>query len=391
MKKISILGSTGSIGTQTLEVIENLKDISVVALTTNTNIDLLLEQVIKFKPKVVCVVNSEKANQFKKIVDKNNLKIDILSGVDGLVQVSILKEINMVVNAVVGNVGLLPTIKAIENKKDVALANKETLVTAGKIVMEKVKENNVKLYPIDSEHSAILQCLQGNQHNKVEKIILTASGGSFRDKSLEELKNVTLKEALNHPNWSMGKKITIDSATLMNKGLEVIEAKWLFDIDINNIEVVIHRQSIIHSMVQYEDGSIIAQMGLPDMKLPIQYAIMYPERVKNDFERFDFFKNNTLTFEEPDTIKFPCLKYAYDSIKLGGIIPTVYNGANEACVDLFLNERIKFNDIHKIIYNAINKFENQNIKNYNLEDILHFDKISREFVYDSYRKGGEIC
>ncbi len=391
MKKISILGSTGSIGTQTLEVIQNLKNITVVALTTNTNIDLLLEQVIKFNPKVVCVVNKHKATQFEKLVNKNNLNVEVISGVDGLITVSTLQEVDMVVNSVVGNVGLLPTIKAIENKKDIALANKETLVTAGKIVMEKVKEYNVKLYPIDSEHSAILQCLQGNSHNKIEKIILTASGGSFRDKTLEQLENVTLQEALNHPNWSMGKKITIDSATLMNKGLEVIEAKWLFEVDISDIDVVIHRQSIIHSMVQYEDGSIIAQMGLPDMKLPIQYAIMYPERVKNNFERFNFFKHNNLTFEKPDTRRFPCLQYAYESIKLGGIMPTIYNGANEACVDLFLNERIKFNDIHKIIYNAINNFESYNIKNYKLEDILHFDKMSRKFVYDSYGKGGEIC
>ncbi len=391
MKKISILGSTGSIGTQTLEVIENLKDVEVVALTTNTNIKLLLEQVIKFRPKVVCVVNDEKALQFQNILEQNNLKVEVVAGECGLVTVSTLKEINMVVNAVVGNVGLLPTIKAIENNKDVALANKETLVTAGEIVMDKVKQFNVKLYPIDSEHSAIFQCLQGNSHNKVEKIILTASGGSFRDKTLEQLESVTLQEALNHPNWSMGKKITIDSATLMNKGLEVIEAKWLFDMDIKDIEVIVHRQSIIHSMVQYEDGSIIAQMGVPDMKLPIQYAIMYPKRIKNNFERFDFLKNNKLTFERPDIKRFPCLQYAYDSINLGGIIPTIYNGVNEACVDLFLSERIKFNDIHKIIYNAINKFESENIKKYNLEDILYFDKLARDFVYNKYRKGGEIC
>ncbi len=391
MKNISILGSTGSIGTQTLEVVEVLKNINVVALTTNTNIELLLQQVIKFSPKVVCIMDNNKAKEFQKIIKNNNIHLEILTGIEGLIAISTLKEVDLVINAVVGNIGLIPTIKAIENKKNVALANKETLVTAGKIVMEKVKEYDVNLYPIDSEHSAILQCLQGNKHSEVEKIILTASGGSCRDKTLEELENVTLEEALNHPIWSMGKKITIDSATLMNKGLEVIEAKWLFDVDAKDIDVVIHRQSIIHSMVQYEDGSIIAQMGLPDMKLPIQYAMTYPDRIKNDFKRFNFFEHNTLTFEKPDIKRFPCLQYAYDSIDLGGIIPTVYNGANEACVELFLNNRIKFNDIHKIIYNAINEFEVRNIKNYNLDDILYFDNMAREFVYKKYEKGGGIC
>ncbi len=391
MKNISVLGSTGSIGTQTLEVVENLKNINVVGLTTNTNIELLFQQIIKFTPEVVCVMDNQKAKILESKLKENNIKVEVLTGESGLITVATLNNVNMVVNSVVGNIGLTPTIKAIENKKDIALANKETLVTAGKIVMDKVKENNVKLYPIDSEHSAILQCLQGNKHNEVEKIILTASGGSFRDKTLEELENVTLEEALNHPNWSMGKKITIDSATLMNKGLEVIEAKWLFDMDINNIDVVVHRQSIIHSMVQYQDGSIIAQMGLPDMKLPIQYAIMYPERVKNNFERFDFFKHTNLTFEKPDTKRFPCLQYAYDSIKAEGIIPTIYNSSNEACVDLFLKGRIKFNDIHKIIYNAIESYSNENKKTYTLEDVLQYDKLARQFVYEKYDKGGDIC
>ncbi len=390
MKKISILGSTGSIGTQTLEVVENLKNIEVIALTTNTNIDLLMQQVVKFTPKLVCVMNEQKAREFEDLAKKNNLNIEVLTGLEGLITVATLSEVNLVINSVVGNIGLVPTLKAIEHKKDVALANKETLVTAGKIVMKQVKENGLNLYPIDSEHSAILQCLQGNSHNKIEKIILTASGGSFRDKTLEELENVTLEEALNHPNWSMGKKITIDSATLMNKGLEIIEAKWLFDVDVDDIDVVIHRQSIIHSMVQYEDGSIIAQMGEPDMKLPIQYAIMYPDRVKNNFKRFNFFENNTLTFEKPDTKRFPCLQYAYDSLKEGGIIPTIYNSSNEACVDLFLNGRIKFNDIHKIIYNAIDNYTNSNVKDFNIDDILHYDKLAREFVYKNYGKGENV-
>ncbi len=391
MKNISILGSTGSIGTQTLEVVEVLNDINVVALTTNVNIDLLLEQVIRFSPKVVCIMDCNKAKEFKEILKKRNLKVDVLTGLEGLITVATISEVSLVINSLVGNIGLLPTIKAIESKKDVALANKETLVTSGEIVMAKVFEYKVNLYPIDSEHSAILQCLQGNSNKEVEKIILTASGGSFRDKTLKELENVTLEEALNHPNWSMGKKITIDSATLMNKGLEVIEAKWLFNVEVEDIEVVIHRQSIIHSMVQYQDGSIIAQMGLPDMRLPIQYALTYPRREVNNFERFNFFEHNKLTFEKPDTKRFPCLKYAYDSIKLGGIMPTIYNGANEACVKLFLDGIIKFNDIHKIIYNGINKFENENIKKYNLEDILNYDRIVREYVYNEYGEGEIIC
>lgn len=374
-KNIVILGSTGSIGTQTIEVIEQFDNMNVVGISSNTNIDLLEEQIKKYSPKYVCVVDKEKCDALLKRF-KNNNDFQIFYGEDGLLKLVELEEVDIVVNSLVGNVGLLPTIHAIRNKKNIALANKETLVSAGELVMKEASENNVSIYPIDSEHSAIFQCLQGNKHKEVEKIILTASGGPFRNhKSLE---NVTLEEALKHPNWSMGRKITIDSATLMNKGLEVIEAKWLFDIDVSNIQVIVHEQSIIHSMVEYKDSAIMAQLGTPDMKVPIQYALYYPDRLENNFEKLDLLKHNNLTFKEPDYQLFPCLSYAFEAIKIGGTMPCVLNASNEIAVQKFLDGKISFVEIPKIIRKTMN---NHIVKSdYELKDILETDKWAREFA-----------
>lgn len=385
MKRIAILGSTGSIGTQTLEVVRNLGNIEVVGLTANNNIDLLESQINEFKPKKVAVKNKKNAYILEQRL-KSNLQtknIEVLAETDGLVQIATLDEIDIVVTSVVGNIGLLPTIKAIQSKKDIALANKETLVAAGKLVIEEAKRYNVNIYPVDSEHSAIFQCLQGNYNNKISKIHLTASGGPFRTKTVDELKYVTLDDALNHPNWKMGKKITIDSATMMNKGLEVIEAKWLFDVDLNKINVLIHPQSIIHSMVEYEDGAVIAQLGEPDMKVPIQYALTYPNRVKNSFTKINFFEHNKLEFEKPDLNKFECLNLAYEAIKIGGNMPAVLNSANEVAVDLFLNNKIKFLDIPKLIETTMGAYT---VKyNYTLNDLKETDMVVREFVLKHYK------
>lgn len=385
MKRIAILGSTGSIGTQTLEVVRNLGNIEVVGLTANNNIDLLESQINEFKPKKVAVKNKKNAYILEQRL-KSNLQtknIEVLAETDGLVQIATLDEIDIVVTSVVGNIGLLPTIKAIQSKKDIALANKETLVAAGKLVIEEAKRYNVNIYPVDSEHSAIFQCLQGNYNNKISKIHLTASGGPFKTKTVDELKYVTLDDALNHPNWKMGKKITIDSATMMNKGLEVIEAKWLFDVDLNKINVLIHPQSIIHSMVEYEDGAVIAQLGEPDMKVPIQYALTYPNRVKNSFTKINFFEHNKLEFEKPDLNKFECLNLAYEAIKIGGNMPAVLNSANEVAVDLFLNNKIKFLDIPKLIETTMGAYT---VKyNYTLDDLKETDTVVREFVLKHYK------
>ena len=305
MKRISILGSTGSIGTQTLDVIRKNKDkFELVAISANKNIDLLLEQIYEFNPKYVAVYNTDSYLKLKDILDGKN--IEILCGMEGLKTISSLDEIDVLLTAIVGMIGLEPTLEAIKHKKDIALANKETLVCAGKLVMEEARKNNVNILPVDSEHSAIFQALNGENKKDIEKIILTASGGPFRGMKKSELINVTKKQALKHPNWSMGQKISIDSSTLMNKGLEVIEAKWLFDVD--NIDVLVHPQSIIHSMIEFIDSSVIAQLGCPDMKLPIQYALTYPERIQSDFERFNLSKIGSLTFENPDIETFPCLK-----------------------------------------------------------------------------------
>lgn len=372
-KNIVILGSTGSIGTQAIEVIENLENINIIAISTNTNIKLFEKQVRKIKPLYACVFDKEKAYEFKNNI--KDLNTEVFYGEEGLLKLANLNEANIVLNALVGNIGLMPTITAIRAKKDIALANKETLVSAGELVMKEAKENNVNIYPIDSEHSAIFQCLQGNKLEQIKKIILTASGGPFRD--FDSLENVTLEQALNHPNWSMGKKITIDSATLMNKGLEVIEAKWLFNLPIEKIDVIIHPQSIIHSMIEYKDSAIMAQLGTPDMKVPIQYALTYPERIQNNFEKLDFFKFESLTFKKPNYDLFPCLKYAFEAIKIGGTMPCVLNAANEVSVSKFLKNYISFNDIPKIIKKTM---ENHNVKlDYELNDILEADLWARKF------------
>ncbi|MDF1616789.1 1-deoxy-D-xylulose-5-phosphate reductoisomerase [Petrocella sp. FN5] len=352
MRKITILGSTGSIGKQTLEVIREQKNIEIVALTANQNIELLEQQIHEFNPKCVVVMDEKKAMTLQK---KMGHKTEVLWGMDGLITVSTLSEIDLVVTAIVGMIGLRPTIAAIKSGKDIALANKETLVTAGAIIMDLVKKHNVRLLPVDSEHSAIFQCLNGEQTSAVESIILTASGGPFRGYTKKRLEEVTLEQALKHPNWSMGAKITIDSSTLVNKGLEVIEAKWLFDLRREQIQVVVHPQSIVHSMVEFIDGSIIAQMGLPDMKLPIQYALAYPERVINPYPRLKLGDIGTLTFEEPDLQVFRGLALAFDALREGGSMPIVYNAANESAVDMFLKQEIKYKDIVTIIDQAMTK------------------------------------
>ena len=347
MKKVAILGSTGSIGVQALEVIRAIEGFEVVALSANTNTELLLKQAEEFRPKYITVVNESKALEFKGQAAKFGAEIG--TGFDGLNMLASLPEADIIINSLVGNIGLLPTISAIKAGKTICLANKETLVTAGEIIMPLAKEHGAAIIPIDSEHSAILQCLQGELLKSIEKLHLTASGGPFRLKTKQELESVTVEDALKHPNWSMGKKITIDSATLINKGLEVIEAMWLFDMPLERINVVVHPQSIIHSMVEYSDGSVIAQMGTPDMRLPIQYALCYPKRVPNSFERLDLFKLNDLTFEKPDTDKFRCLKLCFDAAKTGGTMPTVMNAANEIAVAKFLAKEISFTKISELI------------------------------------------
>ena len=378
MKRITILGSTGSIGTQTLDVVRKNKDkFQVVAISANSSIDLLLEQIMEFSPKYVAVYNKESALKLKEMIPEN-INIEVLSGMDGLVKICQLEEVNVVLTAVVGMIGLVPTMAAIKAKKTIALANKETLVTAGELVMREAKKNNVEILLVDSEHSAIFQCLNGERKQDIEKIILTASGGPFRGKKREELVNVTKNEALKHPNWDMGRKISIDSSTLMNKGLEVIEAKWLFDVDVEDIEVVVHPQSIIHSMVSFRDSSVISQMGCPDMRLPIEYALTYPERLKTDFERLDLAKVATLTFEKPDMETFPCLALAFKVLKLGGTYPAALNSANEFLVNEFLNDKIGFYDIPYYIEKTLDCHKNR--VNPTLEDILEVDKETRAFL-----------
>ena len=374
-KNISILGSTGSIGTQTLDVVREIGGINVKAITANNNIELLEKQIREFNPDIAAVMNEEMAEKLKERVKDCGTKI--LSGIDGLIEAAVYKESDTVVTSVVGNIGIVPTFVAIKAGKNIALANKETLVSAGELIINAVKKYGVKLYPVDSEHSAIFQCLRGNEDNKIRRILLTASGGPFRGRKREELLNVRAEDALKHPNWSMGKKVTIDSASLMNKGLEVIEAKWLFGVDVEDIEVLIHPQSIVHSAVEYEDGAVIAQMGEPDMKVPIQYALTYPKRVKNSFPKIDFAQRNSLTFEKPDMDTFKCLSLAYRAIKTGGTMPTVMNGANEMAVAAFLENKIGFLDIADIIEKTMMSY---NVKyDYAVEDLVEADKWARNF------------
>lgn len=383
-KVISIFGSTGSIGKNSLLVIDNLiknnYDIAVRYLTTNIRIDDLAEQIIKYSPAGVVIQDETAYDNFLKKYQFDDL--EILKGKEGLIEISKRDDHNFLINALVGFSGLGPTIEAIKSKKDIALANKESLVIAGKMISELLKEKGTKLFPIDSEHSAILQCMTGEDHKTVNKIILTASGGPFRKRTIEELKNVTIEEALSHPNWKMGKKITIDSATMMNKGLEVIEAKWLFDINEENIDILIHPESIIHSMVEFTDGSIKAQLGIPDMKIPIQYSLTYPERISSDFPKMDFRKFNKLNFEEPDREKFRCLKIAYDVLKEAGTYPAVMNAANEIAVELFLEEKIRFHQIPDIIESALDSHIGN--QKFDLDMIMETDLRTRTDIKKHY-------
>jgi len=375
VERISVLGSTGSIGVQTLDVAKNL-NIKVEGLAANKNIELLEKQAWEFKPRIVAVMDENMAEVLRSRL--KDTSIEVAGGVEGLKKVASVEGAQTVVSAIVGIAGLVPTMEAIKNGKNIALANKETLVTAGSIVMAEAQKRKVEIFPVDSEHSAIFQCLMGNNKEDVSKIILTASGGPFRGRKRDELKNVTVKEALKHPNWSMGSKITIDSATMMNKGLEVIEARWLFDVSLDRIEVLIHPQSIVHSMVEFRDGSIMAQLGSPDMRLPIQLALTYPKRLMNGFSKLDLIKNNTLTFEAPDTEAFPCLKLAYEALRIGGTMPAVLNAANEEAVRLFLEEKIGFLEIPQIIERVMTSHTVEDTPD--LDDIIKMDLWAREKV-----------
>jgi 1-deoxy-D-xylulose-5-phosphate reductoisomerase len=372
---IAILGSTGSIGTQALEVIASHPDhFSVEVLTAQSNAELLISQATQFKPNAVVIVDNAQYQKVKDALDP--LDIKVFGGAESLSQVVEMDGIDVVLTALVGFAGLQPTVKAILAKKQIALANKETLVVAGEFVTKLARENGVNLYPVDSEHSAIFQCLAGEWHNPIEKIILTASGGPFRGRKKEELTQITKAQALKHPNWTMGAKITIDSATLMNKGLEVIEAKWLFDLQPEQIETIVHPQSIVHSLVQFTDGSMKAQMGLPDMKLPIQYALGYPQRLHSDFPRFDFANFATLTFEQADTDTFRCLSLAYDAMRTGGTMPCAMNAANEIAVSLFLNDEIRFLQIAELVESVME--HHSTILQPELQDYFDVDAWARE-------------
>ena len=376
MKKIAILGSTGSIGTQTLDVVREQGDISVAALAAGSNIALLEQQIREFHPRLVAVWDKKKAEELK--IKTADLSVEILDGMDGLLAVAQIPEAEILVTAIVGMLGIRPTIAAIRAGKDIALANKETLVTAGHLIMPMAEENHVSILPVDSEHSAIFQSLNGERHNKIHKILLTASGGPFRGKTREELKDVTVEDALKHPNWSMGRKITVDSATLVNKGLEVMEAKWLFDVELSQIQVVVQPQSVIHSMVEYEDGAIIAELGTADMRLPIQYALYYPDRRPLSGERLDFYKLGQITFERPDTDTFRGLALAYRAMEQGGNVPTAFNAANERAVAKFLNHEIRFLEIPEIIEVCM---EHCNyVKNPSVEEILDTERAAYEYI-----------
>lgn len=370
MKNIAVLGSTGSIGTQTLEIVRANKDMKITALTAGSNIELLEQQIREFRPNIAAVWEEDKAKELASKV--KDLDVKIYSGIKGLLEAAMEKEAAIVVTAIVGMIGIRPTIAAIESGKDIALANKETLVTAGHIIMPLAKKHGVKILPVDSEHSAVFQCLNGEDDRQLNKILLTASGGPFRNKSYDELKNVTVEQALNHPNWEMGKKITIDSSTMVNKGLEVIEAKWLFDVDIEQIEVVVQPQSLIHSMIQFVDGAIMAQLGTPDMKLPIQYALYYPERRVLAGKRVDFKTLTTIDFGVPDMEKFRGLALAYEAGKVAGSMPTVFNAANEKAVALFLDKKITYLNIVDIIEKCMN--EHKIIHKPTVEQILQVEQ-----------------
>ncbi|MCH5263015.1 MAG: 1-deoxy-D-xylulose-5-phosphate reductoisomerase [Lachnospiraceae bacterium] len=380
MRKIAILGSTGSIGTQTLDIVRKESDLQVTAMAAGYNVELMEQQVREFRPELVAMWTEEAAKDLRGRL--KDLPVRVTYGMDGLLEVAIHKEAEVLVTAIVGMIGIRPTIAAIEHGKDIALANKETLVTAGHIIMPLAARKGVSILPVDSEHSAIFQSMHGENRARVEKILLTASGGPFRGKKREELMSMTVEDALNHPNWSMGKKVTIDSASLVNKGLEMMEAKWLFDVELEQIQVVVHPQSIIHSAVQYVDGGIMAQLGVPDMKLPIQYALFYPDRRPMDTQRVDLFKLKQLTFEEPDTDTFRGLELAYQAARRGGTLPTVFNAANEMAVALFLQRKITFLQISELIESSM---ENHQVTDEpSVEKILEtetetYDYIKRKF------------
>lgn len=370
MKKIAILGSTGSIGTQTLDIVSKNDDLQVVGIAAGRNIDLLEKQIRQFSPRLAAVGDEKKAQELKLRVQDTDCKV--VGGMEGLIELAVMEEAEILVTAIVGMIGICPTVAAICAGKHIALANKETLVTAGHIIMPLAKEHNVKILPVDSEHSAIFQALNGENPKTIEKLLITASGGLFRGKKTEELKNIRVEDALKHPNWAMGQKITIDSATLVNKGLEVMEAKWLFDVDLDRIQVVVQPQSVIHSMIEFKDGSIMAQLGTPDMRLPIQYALYEGERKYLDGERLDFAKLASITFENPDMETFKGLPLAMQASKTGGSMPTVFNAANEKAVALFLNRKIGFLDIYEIIERAMN--EHEVILNPTVEEIINIEQ-----------------
>lgn len=380
MKKIGILGSTGSIGTQTLDIVRKEHDLQVVSMAAGSNVELMEKQVREFKPQIAAMWTEEAASDLRaRLAD---VPVKVVCGMDGLLEVSTVEEMEVLVTGIVGMIGIRPTIAAIEHGKTIALANKETLVTAGHIIMPLAAQKGVSILPVDSEHSAIFQSLNGEKKERVSKILLTASGGPFRGKTRKELENMTVEDALKHPNWSMGKKVTIDSASLCNKGLEVMEAKWLFDVELDQIQVLIHPQSIIHSAVEYVDGGIMAQLGVPDMKLPIQYALFYPDRRPMDNGRVDFFRLKQLTFEEPDTDTFRGLALAYRAARRGGSLPTVFNAANEKAVSLLLQKKIRFLQIPEIIEASMEA--HQVVDNPTVEQILETEAATYEYIKQKF-------
>ncbi|MBE5882996.1 MAG: 1-deoxy-D-xylulose-5-phosphate reductoisomerase [Lachnospiraceae bacterium] len=376
MKKIAILGSTGSIGTQTLEIVRNNPELEVVALAAGNSVEAMEAQIREFRPLVAGMWTEQAACELRNRVA--DLDVRIVSGMEGLLEIAVLPQSQVLVTAIVGMIGIRPTIAAIESGKDIALANKETLVTAGHIIMPLARKCGVSILPVDSEHSAIFQSINGEPGERIAKILLTASGGPFRGKTRSELENIQVEDALKHPNWAMGRKITIDSSTMVNKGLEVMEAKWLFGVDLDRIQVVVHPQSIIHSMVEYVDGAIMAQLGTPDMKLPIQYALFYPDRKPMDGKRVDFYELGQLTFEKPDMDNFPGLRLAYEAQMAGGSMPTVYNAANEKAVEMFLNRKIKYLQIPELIEEAMAQHEV--ISNPGVEEILAAEAETYEYI-----------
>ena len=376
MKKIGILGSTGSIGTQTLEIVRSNPDLQVIALAAGSNVSLMEQQVREFHPMLAVMGSEEAAADLKNRIADTDTRVS--AGMEGMLELAILPQMEVLVTAIVGMIGIRPTIAAIKAGKTIALANKETLVTAGHIIMPLAKEKGVSILPVDSEHSAIFQSMHGENRERVSKILLTASGGPFRGKKTEELQDITVEDALKHPNWSMGRKITVDSATLVNKGLEVMEAKWLFDVEPEQIQVVVHPQSIIHSMVEYVDGGIMAQLGMPDMKLPIQYALFYPDRRPMDGRRVDFFALKSISFEEPDIKTFRGLQLAYDAIAAGGSMPTVFNAANEKAVGLFLDKKLRFLAIYDLIQGAME--QHKVIANPTVDEILEAEAQAHAYI-----------